>query len=205
MEITTQEEVVITLKEITDLLEVRHNDAMKKVKALSKEVSFGPLRETRISHAKGKDLETYEFTKIQAIAVGAKLNDKLLMKLVMKLEKPAESKNLQLDIQMKRLDSLTDVAHTLREGYVDNANRITNLEKNTRLENWQEKALQDAKNKKVYELAGDDKEMANKLHRKVWQLFKKRFHLPRYNELKSGQYENGLMYIDSLTLSDMVA
>ena len=204
MQLVTNEDVVITLKEITDLLEVRHNDAMKKVKTLAKEPSFGPLRETRISHTKGKDLETYEFTKIQAIAVGAKLNDKLLMKLVLKLEKPQEN-TLQLDIQMKRLDSLTDVAHTLREGYVDNANRITALEKNRRLEAWQEKALQDAKNKKVYELAPDDKAMASKLHRKVWQLFKKKFHLPRYNELTTGRYEDGLMYIDSLTMSDMVA
>ena len=44
---------VITLKEITDLISVRHNDAMRKVEALSKEPDFGVLRKTRISHIKG--------------------------------------------------------------------------------------------------------------------------------------------------------
>ena len=127
-------------------------------------------------------------------------------KYFIKVEKQARSNsNLQLDIQMQRLDALTNVAHATKESLDNHDNRILNLERNTRLENWQEKALQDAKNNKVYELAGDDKEMANKLHRKVWQLFKKRFHLPRYNELKSGQYEKGLEYIYGLTLSDMVA
>ena len=79
---------VISLKEITDILEVRHNDAMKKVESLSKEPSFGELRKTRISYAKGKTVGTYVLNKIQAIAVGAKLNDTLLMKLVKRLEEP---------------------------------------------------------------------------------------------------------------------
>ena len=42
------DEVVITLKEITDILGVRHNDYMVKVKKLAKESSFGTLRETSI-------------------------------------------------------------------------------------------------------------------------------------------------------------
>ena len=123
-----------------------------------------------------------------------------------KIEKQANKQsNLQLDIQMQRLDALTNVAHATKESLDNHSNRLDNLERNTRLENWQEKALQDAKNKKVYEIAGDDKAFANKLHRKVWQLFKKKFHLPRYNELKSGQYENGLEFIHGLTMAEMVA
>ena len=121
------------------------------------------------------------------------------------IEKQANKQsNLQLDIQMQRLDALTNVAHATKESIDNHTQRIENLERNTRLEAWQEKSLLDAKNKKVYELANDDKKLANSLHRKVWSLFKKRFHLPRYNELKTGQYENGLEFINSLTLADMV-
>lgn len=83
--------------------------------------------------------------------------------------------------------------------------RISKLEDTKRLENWQEKSLHDAKNRKVYEIAKDDKLLASKLHRKVWSLFKKKFHLPRYNELPSIKYEDGLSYINNLTFADMVS
>ena len=116
----------------------------------------------------------------------------------------SKSSNLQLQIQMERLDALTNVAHATRESIVDNTNRITALEKNRRLESWQEKALQDAKNKKVYELGADDPKLIKKLHGKIWSIFKKRFHLPRYNELTTGRYEDGLEYLNNLTLADVV-
>lgn len=82
--------------------------------------------------------------------------------------------------------------------------RIVKLEQTKRLESWQEKSLQDAKNQKVYEIANDDKEFAAKLHRKVWSLFKKHFHLPRYNELPSIKHQEGLDFIRSLSIADMV-
>jgi len=127
-------------------------------------------------------------------------------KYFIKVEKQSnKNANLQLEIHMHRIDALTGVAKATKNVLDGHENRLQNLEQNRRLESWQEKALQDAKNKKVYELAGDDKEIAGKLHRKVWSLFKKRFHLPRYNELKAGQYEKGLEYIYGLTMADMVA
>ena len=51
MELTFQnnQEYVITLKEITDLIGARHNDAMKKVEDLAIEDGFGVLRKTRIT------------------------------------------------------------------------------------------------------------------------------------------------------------
>lgn len=72
------------------MIDVRHNDAMKKVKKLAKEPDFGCLRETR-SHIEmpnggTKVVETYSLTKFQAITVGAKLNNKLLMKVMKRLE-----------------------------------------------------------------------------------------------------------------------
>lgn len=85
-----QVEYVITLKEITDLIGARHNDAMKKVEELAKEDGFGTLRKTRSQYESGKgridEIDTYQFTKKQAIAVGARLNNAMLMKVINRLE-----------------------------------------------------------------------------------------------------------------------
>ena len=75
----TNQEYVITLKEITDLIGARHNEAMKKVEELANEDGFGWLRKTRSQYESGKgridEIDTYIFTKKQAIAVGARLNN----------------------------------------------------------------------------------------------------------------------------------
>lgn len=93
-------EYVITLKEITDLIGVRHNDAMRKVEELSKEDGFGQLRETRISIPKGngafQEITTYIFTKKQAIAVGARLNTTMLMKVINRLEELETNKQFKI-------------------------------------------------------------------------------------------------------------
>ena len=79
-----QGEHVITLKEITDLIGARHNDSMRKVEDLSLEDGFGSLRKIRSQYESGKgridEIETYIFTKKQAIAVGARLNTSMLIK-----------------------------------------------------------------------------------------------------------------------------
>jgi len=100
--------------------------------------------------------------------------------------------------------SLMEQITLVAKGSVIQDERISKLERTKRLESWQEKSLQDAKNKKVYEIASENKKLANKLHRKVWSLFKKEFHLPRYNELPSIKYEDGLTFINELTIADMV-
>lgn len=82
--------------------------------------------------------------------------------------------------------------------------RLTILEKTKRLENWQERALHDAKNNTVYRIANGDDALAKRLHLKVWSLFKKKFHLPRYNELPAIKFEEGKSYILNLSLADMV-
>ena len=106
---TNKGEVVITLKEITDLIDVRHNDSMKKVKKLAKEPSFGELRETRISHIKGKEMVTYSLNKKQAIAVGAKLNNKLLMKVIDRLEELEKAKPKAPALPTTYLEALQDL------------------------------------------------------------------------------------------------
>jgi phage antirepressor YoqD-like protein len=78
------DELTMTLKEITDLLDVRHNDAMAKVASMAKEPSFGVLRKTRITSggAGGRPTETYVLDKRQSMAVASKLNTALLMRVI---------------------------------------------------------------------------------------------------------------------------
>ncbi|NCD13306.1 MAG: phage regulatory protein/antirepressor Ant [Epsilonproteobacteria bacterium] len=88
--LNNREEYVITLKEITDLIGVRHNDAMRKVEELALEDGFGSLRKTHSQYKSGKgridEIDTYIFTKKQALAVGARLNNTMLMKIINRLE-----------------------------------------------------------------------------------------------------------------------
>jgi len=89
LKVETDGEYVITLKEITDLIDVRHNNAMRKVEELAKEEGFGLLQKTCSKQKTGfgeRDMETYIFTKKQAIAVGARLNNTMLMKVINRLE-----------------------------------------------------------------------------------------------------------------------
>ena len=190
--------IEITLKEITDLISVEHNKAMKVVEKLSQEPSFGTVEKiATVYNNKGQTIDTYKLNKKQAIAVGAKLNNSLLMKVIDRLEE-LESVNM-------RPLSVSEQIALIAQGHQEVDERLKKLEATKRLESWQERALQDAKNKKVYEIAKDDKELASKLHRKVWSIFKKAFHLPRYNELPAVKYEDGVRYIENLTLADMVA
>ena len=108
--------------------------------------------------------------------------------------------NNQVQIPKNNLEALSMFLEVSSE----HESRLTKLEDTKRLENWQERSLHDTKNSKVYQIANDDKELANKLHRKVWSLFKKEFHLPRYNELPAIKYNDGISYINNLTLADMV-
>lgn len=88
-------------------------------------------------------------------------------------------------------------------------NRVTTLESTKRLENWQERALIDAKNKLVYSLAKNhnlenDKLSIKSLHSKVWKKFKIRFNIPRYNELPSLKFNEGIEFINKLTFGELI-
>ena len=198
---------VITLKEITDLIHVQHSKAMLKVEQLSKEPSFGEVAKTDTLNLNNVKVSTYLLTKKQAIAVGAKLNNSLLMKVIDRLE--------ELENQNKpksTLDLIIQSAQKMQElenMQLHQENRLSLLEKSKRLENWQEKELHDLKNKKVYELAKkhdltNDNEMVRKLHSRVWKAVKNRFNLPRYNELPILKFDEAKALINSLTLGDLV-
>lgn len=111
---------------------------------------------------------------------------------------------IEIEKQSQKVLTVGEQIALIAQGHQEIDNRLTTLEQTKRLESWQEKSLLDAKNQKVYEIAKDDQLFATKLHRKVWSLFKKHFHLPRYNELPAVKFEDGLSYIRNLTFADMV-
>ena len=93
--VSNQNTGVITLKEITDLITTEYNKAMKVVEKLSLEPSFGTVEKiATVYNDKGQEIDTYLLTKKQAIAVGAKLNNSLLMKVIDRLEE-LENQNLK--------------------------------------------------------------------------------------------------------------
>jgi phage anti-repressor protein len=116
--------------------------------------------------------------------------------------------------QEKSITELADLQHNIKsllvytdkmgEVVTDHDKRLTNLENNRRLENWMEKNISDAKMKRVYELANGDEKLAKKLHSRIWRAFKNRFHIPRYNELPVGHYEDGLMWLNNVQLHEVV-
>ena len=190
-------EVSITLKDLTDLINVQHSKAMEKVLKLSQEPSFGEVSVIDTFNLNGVKVETLLLNKKQAIAAGAKLNNGLLMLVIDKME----------DLQKQLTQPKTMVSREimlLAQGYQIMDDRVAMLEQTKRLEAWQERSLSDAKNKKVYSFNPSDGENTSKLHRAVWSKFKRNFNLPRYNELPAVKYEIGLKFINNLTLIDLV-
>lgn len=104
------QEYVITLKEITDLIGVEHNKAMRKVEELANEEGFGGLAKTATptfnpDGSINRNIDTYQFTKKQAIAVGARLNNTMLMKVINRLEE-LETQKPQFQIPQSYSEAL---------------------------------------------------------------------------------------------------
>lgn len=110
----------------------------------------------------------------------------------------------KLSSELHKMQALFTTQEVMGEVVTEHDKRITNLEKNRRMESWMEKNLLDAKNRKVYELANNDEKLAKKLHGLIWRGFKNKFNLPRYSELTAGRYEDGLMWLNNISLADVV-
>ena len=204
---TNQNTGVITLKEITDLIDVQHSKAMLKDEQLAKEPAFGEVSKFDTFNLNNVKISTYLLNKKQAIAVGARLNNALLMKVIDRLEE-LENQNkpkttLDLIIQSAQQMQLIQDTQQIQ------AAQIEKIESNFRIENWQQKRLEEVKNQKVYEIAEkhdlkNDAVMIKKLHSRVWKCLKNRFNIPRYNELPMCEFDNGVSYIKKLTLADLI-
>jgi len=202
-------DVVVTLKEITDLLGIEHNKAIKKVEKLTEEPSFGTVEKiATVYNTRGQTVDTYLLNKKQAIATAAKLDNSMLMKVINHVETLEKKNNsnalVNLAKQRELITALSTAQQMTMDVVQDHEDRLDEIERTRRMEAWQEYNLVKEHHRKVYEIAGDDKAFANKLHRKVWQLFKKKFSLPRYAELPAAKYEQGIEFVRSLTLADMV-
>lgn len=79
----TAPQKTMTLKEITDLLKIRHDKAMDIVTKMAESPEFGTVSKIDIVYNKqGQTVETYQLDKRQSIAVSAKLNTTQLMRVI---------------------------------------------------------------------------------------------------------------------------
>lgn len=79
-------DMTMTLKEITDILKVRHDNATRTVKTMTKNPKFGACPQTEVMVEIGSGAKravlTYVLTKRQSYAVAAKLDTSFMMDLV---------------------------------------------------------------------------------------------------------------------------
>lgn len=196
-------EVSITLKDLTDLIGVRHNDAMKKVYELSMEDGFGLLRETRISHIKGKEITTYLLNSKQAIAAGAKLNNALLMKVIDKMEELQKQLTQPKSMVSKEIMLLAQ-GYQLIENKVDDIKTDVELLKNDIvLTPSQKRILQKSVSQKVYSFNAPQ-ESNKKLFSKIYSKLKDRFAVSSYMEIQRLKFDEAKSMIDNISLIDLV-
>ena len=96
-------ESTMTLKEITDILGVRHDDAMKTVETMAQSEAFGMIPRIKESspmpNGGFREIETYKLTKRQSIAVAAKLNTSLLMHIIVRWQLLEDAEALERTAQ----------------------------------------------------------------------------------------------------------
>lgn len=198
---------VITLKEITDLISVEHNKAMKVVEKLCLEPSFGEVENFTTLNLNNVKVSTYLLTKKQAIAVGAKLNNKLLMKLVDRLD----------ELENKKPLTTTEQIVLLAQGHQEIEQRLSNTEdKINYLENKspivynQIKVLEDKRKSRTTQLVGYDpnceKSKANysRTIRALTKKFKNIFGVARCADLPKDKYNQALEWVSNVEMVDLI-
>ena len=125
----------------------------------------------------------------------------------------AEKKNTQIALPknaLKEIRLALEGVNELDERLDVHNDRLIQLENNVRLTNQQEYELTQTHHTKVYELLKmydiedqQDKKHISKLHRRVWSIFKKHFMLPRFNELQSSKFNDGIAFLNGVKLKDI--
>ena len=129
----------MTLKEITDLIEVRHNNAMVTVETMATGPEFGELLKISSSYINNLGasipIETYQLDKRQSIAVASRLNTALLMRVIdrwLELEgKPLTTMQMvvataQAAVEQERANALTDTRLKAVEAKQQVIDRVVN-------------------------------------------------------------------------------
>lgn len=96
----------MSLKEITDLIGVRHDKACLKLLSMAEEPEFGTVSISDIVYnEKGQTIKTYMLDRRQSIAVASRLNTALLMRVIDRWQE-LESKNESFSIPKTFADAL---------------------------------------------------------------------------------------------------
>ena len=197
---------VITLKEITDLITVEHNKAMKVVDRLCLEISFGTVEKiATVYNDKNQTIDTYLLTKKQAIAVGAKLNNSLLMKVIDRLEE-LENQNkpkTTLDLIIQSAQEM----QFIKEVQDNQGKRIEILEDSKVITARQRHSLKRAVTSKVYEIKnnhnmGDD--FIKKGFQRIWKKLKDRYLISSYLDIPSIKFDESLVIVNSISIGDLL-
>lgn len=116
----------MSLKDITDLLETRHNNAMKVVEKMAESPEFGELQKISSSYVNNLGailpLDTYALNKRQSLAVAAKLNTALLMRVIDRWQELEEAKPV-----IDPMKALSDPA-TMRQLLLGYTEKVIELE-----------------------------------------------------------------------------
>lgn len=203
---------VITLKDVTDLISVEHNKAMKVVDRLCLEPSFGEVEKFTTLNLNNVKVNTYLLTKKQAIAVGAKLNNKLLMKVIDRLEELEVRKPLTVNEQIALIaqgyqdvnNQIMQIKTEIKETVSEMKNQIEN---DITLTSAQKYHLKDKVNQKAYELKNkhhfaDD--FMNKVYPRIWKKLKKHFVVSSYMEIPKSKFDEACAIVESVTFGDLM-
>lgn len=209
--VNNNKEVSITLKEITDLIDVRHDRAMQKVEELTKESSFGTVSKIDIVYNdKNQTIPTYKLNKKQAIAIGAKLNDSLLMKIIDKLEELESKNNKPL--------TLPEQIQLIAQGYEKNNERLQiaeeklglveqKVDNEILLTSAQKHHLRNLVSKKVYELKEThnfNDSFVRTGFQRVWKILKKHFIISSYMEIPKVKFEEAVKIVNGVEIGDLI-
>ena len=196
-------EVCITLKEITDLISVRHDKAMLKVKALTKEPSFGEVSKVDTLNLNNVKVITYMLTKKQAIAVGAKLNNALLMKVIDKVE--------ELTNQSQKVLTTSEQISLIAQGHQITEQRLNSLEhkvdNDITLTSAQKHNIKQRVNTIVFKLKENhnlNDDFTPKCYSRVWKKVKNHFIVSSYMEIPKSKFDELVSIVDSITFADVM-
>ena len=104
---TQSPEMTMTLKEITDMLNVRHDNAMRAVAEMLSDPSFGHAPQIEERYNSGRNiLITYALTKRQSIAVASRLNTPLLMSIIDRWQELEDAQQVPVK-PVKPIDEMT--------------------------------------------------------------------------------------------------
>ena len=115
MSLITSNVKTMTLKEITDLIGVRHDKACLKVLSMAEEPEFGTVSITDIVYNdKGQTIQTYVLNQRQSIAVASRLNVALLMRVIDRWQE-LEAKELQPALPTNYIEALESLVQSEKE------------------------------------------------------------------------------------------